>query len=64
VAKILKQALNKEGLDDIHTEPRPTDIKHGYADINKAKNILGYEPQCSIEEGLTKLVDWYIKKKR
>jgi UDP-glucose 4-epimerase len=62
VAEILKHIMNKENLGDIHTEPRPTDIKHGYADISQAKSILGYEPQFSIEEGLTKLVHWYTKK--
>jgi UDP-glucose 4-epimerase len=63
VAEILKHIMNKEDLEDIHTEPRPTDIKHGYADISKAKKILRYEPQFSMEEGLTALVDWYTKKK-
>jgi nucleoside-diphosphate-sugar epimerase len=63
VAEILKHVLNRENLEDIHTEPRLTDIKHGYADISKARSILGYEPQFSIEEGLAKLVNWYIGKK-
>ncbi|MGA3193095.1 MAG: SDR family oxidoreductase [Candidatus Bathyarchaeia archaeon] len=62
VAETLKQIMNKKELKDIHTEPRPTDIKHGYADISKAREILGYEPQFSIEEGLADLVHWYTKK--
>jgi UDP-glucose 4-epimerase len=64
VAEILKHVINKEKLEDIHTEPRATDIKHGYADISKARNFLGYEPQFSIEEGLAKLVNWYTRKER
>jgi UDP-glucose 4-epimerase len=63
VAEILKHIMNEEDLEDIHTEPRPTDIKHGYADISKAKRILCYEPHFSMEEGLTELVGWYTKKK-
>lgn len=63
VAEILKHIMNEENLEDIHTEPRPTDIKHGYADISKAKSILGYEPRFSIEEGLAELVNWCTKKK-
>jgi UDP-glucose 4-epimerase len=63
VAEILKHIMNKEDLEDIHTEPRPTDIKHGYAETSKAKKILRYEPQFSMEEGLTELVGWYTKKK-
>jgi UDP-glucose 4-epimerase len=63
IATVLKQIMNKENLEDIHTEPRPTDIKHGYADISKARRILDYKPRFSIEEGLTKLVNWYTRKK-
>jgi UDP-glucose 4-epimerase len=63
VAEILKHAMNKEGLEDIHTEPSSTDIKHGYADISKAKSVLGYEPRFTIEKGLTELVNWYTMKK-
>ena len=63
VAEILKQIMKKEDLENIHTEPRPTDLKHGYASISKAEEILGYKPQFSIEEGLTQLVNWYTKKK-
>jgi len=63
VAEILKHIMNRENLEDIHTEPRPTDIKHGYADISKAKRVLGYAPRFSIEKGLTELVNWYTKKK-
>lgn len=30
-----------------------------YADITKAKKLLGWEPKVSLEEGLTKLVAWF-----
>jgi UDP-N-acetylglucosamine 4-epimerase len=52
--------MNKKDLKNVHTDPRPTDIRHGYADISKAQKILGYSPKFSIEEGLTKLVNWYV----
>ena len=32
--------------------PRPGDIRRSWADISKAKNVLGYEPQLSLEDGL------------
>jgi UDP-glucose 4-epimerase len=63
IAKILKRLMNKEDLENTHVEPRPTDVKHGYASIRKAKEILGYEPRFSMEEGLARLVDWYTKEK-
>lgn len=59
VAQTLKLIMKRDDLENIHTEPRPTDIKHGYADIDKAKEILEYEPQFSTEKGLAELVKWY-----
>jgi len=61
VANALKEIMNREHLKTIHADPRPTDIRHGYADISKAKRILGFHPKVSLKEGLVKLVDWYTK---
>ena len=35
------------------------DVKGTYADISKAKKILGYQPSTSIEVGLNKFMEWY-----
>jgi len=63
VANTLQEILNIKNLKPIHTSPRPTDIRHGYADISKAKKILGYNPKFFIKEGLTELVNWYTENK-
>jgi len=34
-------------------------VEATYADISKAKKLLGWEPKVSIEEGITKLVAWF-----
>ena len=34
------------------------DVGHTYADISKAKNILGYEPEVGLKEGLKRQVEW------
>jgi len=39
--------------------PRSGDVRHSLADINLAKNALGYSPRVSIEDGLRKTVDWF-----
>jgi len=36
----------------------PGDVKRTYADISKAKELLGYTPDTPIEEGLKKFADW------
>jgi len=38
---------------------RAGDIKHSNADISKAKNLLGYDPEFSFEEGIKLAIDWY-----
>lgn len=40
-------------------EPRKGDIQDSYADIDMAKNLLGYNPTTSVSEGLKKTMDWY-----
>lgn len=43
----------------IHGENRKGDIPHSLASVEKAKKLLGYEPNQSIQTGLKKAVDWY-----
>lgn len=38
---------------------RAGDIPHSLASIDKAKKLLGYDPQFSLQEGLREAVDWY-----
>jgi UDP-N-acetylglucosamine 4-epimerase len=40
---------------------RAGDVRHSQADINKAKELLGYQPNNNITEGLDKAMDWYIE---
>ena len=41
---------------------RPGDVKHSLGDISRAREILGYEPVVSFEEGLKTTVDWFLPK--
>lgn len=38
---------------------RPGDIKHSNADISKAKELLGYDPEWSFERGIEEAIAWY-----
>jgi UDP-glucose 4-epimerase len=56
------QQINKivgKDVAPIYGEPRPGDIKHSQAEISRAKEKLGYEPQVTFEEGLRRTIDWY-----
>ncbi|MBU0491983.1 MAG: SDR family oxidoreductase, partial [Chloroflexi bacterium] len=39
--------------------PRPGDVKHSLADVDKAQTLLGYETVVDWEEGLRRTVEWY-----
>ena len=39
--------------------PRAGDVRDSQADITRARELLGYEPIVSFEEGLRQTVDWY-----
>ena len=38
---------------------RAGDIPHSLASIDKAKTLLGYDPQFSLQKGLQEAVNWY-----
>jgi UDP-glucuronate 4-epimerase len=38
---------------------KPEDVPVTYADITKAKEVLGYSPKVGIEEGVRRFVEWY-----
>ena len=46
-------------LEPVYGPPRRGDIMHSYADISRAKKILGWHPSISLEEGLKKLIEAY-----
>ncbi len=58
----LIQLLEKE-LDTHATidrqSPQPGDVPQTFADITKARALLGYDPKTQIEEGLHRFVEWF-----
>jgi UDP-N-acetylglucosamine 4-epimerase len=54
----LKQQA-KSSLDPVFGPERAGDVKHSLADISKAKNLLGYSPSVSVQEGLKTTFEWY-----
>jgi nucleoside-diphosphate-sugar epimerase len=46
-------------VDPTYAEPRAGDVRDSQADIRKAREILGYEPIVSFEEGLKRTIQWY-----
>lgn len=60
----LKEYLSKYNpkIADVAIEYGPNragDIPHSLASIDKAKELLGYNPKFSLQQGLKEAVDWY-----
>ncbi len=46
-------------IEPIYGPDRAGDIKHSNADISKAKELLGYNPDWSFEQGINAAIEWY-----
>lgn len=58
VINLIEELLNKKAK--INLQPRhPADIFATWADISEAKQYIGWSPKVSIEEGISKTVQWY-----
>jgi UDP-N-acetylglucosamine/UDP-N-acetylgalactosamine 4-epimerase len=51
--------IGNSNIDPLHKENRLGDIPHSLASIDKAKELLGYQPKVKIKEGLQIAFDWY-----
>ncbi|MGI0107094.1 SDR family oxidoreductase [Salinimicrobium sp. WS361] len=66
LTQLLKKYLSKydseiSNVEVEHGPNRAGDIPHSLASIDKAKTLLGYDPQYKIEAGLKEAVEWYYK---
>jgi UDP-glucuronate 4-epimerase len=43
---------------------QPGDMPLTYADISKARKLLGYNPTTKLSEGLPKFIDWFLRSQR
>jgi dTDP-L-rhamnose 4-epimerase len=59
IARKTGKVLNKTHIKaNITGKYRAGDIRHCYADITRAKYLLDYSPEISLEEGMAELVNW------
>lgn len=54
----LTSALGVE-VQPVFRPDRPGDIKHSNADISRAREMLGYDPDWSFEQGIKEAINWY-----
>lgn len=60
IANKLIELCGKKGiLEPVHTEPRIGEVQRLIADASRAKNILGWNPTVTLDDGLGRFVAWY-----
>lgn len=58
IYKYLCEALGKD-VEPIHGPNRKGDVRDSNADISKARELLGYNPEYDFEKGIAIAIDWY-----
>jgi len=60
LVELIEQALGKRAIID-HQPQQPGDVPVTFADVSKARRLLGYEPATQIEAGIERFVEWFQK---
>ncbi|MFZ6026747.1 MAG: NAD-dependent epimerase/dehydratase family protein [Chloroflexota bacterium] len=55
----LTEELVGQKAQVVHGPPNPADMRANHADVSKAGEMLGWEPQFGLRKGMQRLVDWY-----
>jgi nucleoside-diphosphate-sugar epimerase len=59
--QLLNELVGLMGKGSVKVDYRPAragDVKHSLADISRAREFLGYEPQVDLRQGLEKTISW------
>ncbi len=57
--KIIDLCGSPRDIKPIHVEPRPGEVKRLMAQALRAKELLGWEPKLTLEDGLKEFINWY-----
>ncbi|HEX8284663.1 MAG TPA: GDP-mannose 4,6-dehydratase [Pyrinomonadaceae bacterium] len=55
---LLERELGQKAVVE-RQPPQPGDVPQTFADISKARRLLGYAPRTAIEEGVRRFVEWF-----
>ncbi len=64
VAQTLARVLGTDAEPEVTGKYRVGDIRNCWADISLAREVLGYEPTVSFEQGMEELVGWLREQER
>jgi UDP-glucuronate 4-epimerase len=58
LVKLIEDVTGKKAQIERHP-PNPADMLTNWADVGKAKKLLGWQPQVGMRQGVEALVEWY-----
>jgi len=56
--KLIEEVVGRKAIVE-YGPPDPADMHSNWADVTKAGELLGWEPQFNMRSGIEKLVEWY-----
>ena len=59
IVQMILKAADYQDAEVVFDASKPTAIPFRMVDTSKAKEVLGFKPEISLEEGLKKTIDWY-----
>ena len=59
LAATVARAAGRPDAEVVHDAPRPGDVLRLYADMSRARGLLGYQVKVTLDEGLRRLLEWY-----
>ena len=60
--RLIQRVQGLEQKKPIYRDFRAGDVRHSQANIDKAKDLLGYQPKYMISKGMDETMDWYVGK--
>lgn len=59
ICRLVLEKLGRQDLEPLYlTEGRPGDVERHFADISKAKLLMGFTPSVDIDEGIDRYIRW------
>jgi len=58
VLRAVSEAMGR-WIEPVHTPKRGGDVRHTHADISRARELLGWEPQARWDDSVAATVSWF-----
>jgi len=59
IYSIISSTLNNRNIKPIYEKTRTVEIRHGYANIQKSRELLDFKPIISLKDGIKKSIEYF-----